>query len=338
MSLAFLKDVIPKLKGWNVQAPEEFETTISGKTFRVEGIAASHPDLGEMIGASIILEDDSSSAAFELVERISILEEAANQAKTHFAVRSHQSGNIIATIERDEVFSATNNPGLVFSKSNGVAIHDSWSKACQAAACELIERHLILESFYGKIRPERLNQETSLLLELEADYESSSYGLGYQMTDAYPHPIYVCVALLKPKDPGVNPQLVGFGAAFTEKEARFKAEKEVLQRAIFLHGGGELPTTEPDILPSADAHQDYHLYPPNHYIVLDWLAGKTHLDVFPTPSCVRLRFVDLSSPDREQLFVAKAISSDTQQLIFGKMDDAFYVSMGITNRHLHPIP
>lgn len=338
MSLAFLKDVIPKLRGWNVQAPEEFETKIAGKSYKVEGIVASHPQLGEMVGASIVMDEAGSSAAFELVERISILEDSANLDKTHFSIRSPIDGSLIETIARADVFSATHNPGIVFSRSNGVAIHDTWPKACRAAACELIERHLVLESFYGKIKPERLDAGESLLLELESDYEASTYSLGLQMTDAYREPIYGCVALLKPRDALVNPQLVGFGAAFTEAEARFKAEKEVLQRAIFLHGGDELPSTPPEIGPSADAHQDYHLYPPNHFIVLDWLEGKNFLGMFPRPSCVRIRFADLSSPEREHLFVAKALSTDVHQLIFGQMDDEFYVSMGIANRHLHPIP
>ena len=197
---------------------------------------------------------------------------------------------------------------------------------------------MVLESFYGRLKPKLLQDADGLFghMGIEDIYIHSTYSLGFQMTDVYKEPIYVAASLLSPVDSTSHHQLAAYGAGFTEDEARLKAEKEVMQRYGFLYDS-RIPD-DVTFAPNNIYHQNFHLVPANHWQIREWLNGSFYVDLFRVPNCLRVKFVDLTIPETKGFYLAKAISADAHDVVWGAMDKTFFGALSNIEGLVHPIP
>ena len=89
---------------------------------------------------------------------------------------------MIREVDGEKTFgvdSFTKNDSYQPSKSNGIALHDSWEDACYSAGAELVERHHILASWFGQTNVEKLDFKPDRDLSfLESHYNIDCYKLG----------------------------------------------------------------------------------------------------------------------------------------------------------------
>ncbi|HEY2733508.1 MAG TPA: YcaO-like family protein [Polyangiales bacterium] len=243
-------------------------------------------------------------ARFELIERASIL--LARARRKTFALRD-QRGALLRTVNASELFPIDPEPKIErTSLSNGVALHRSWTRACEAALAELVERDRVLRSFRGEFSPRKI---PARIAALRAGYEVEAYAFGPASL------AHRAVGLfLFPREPS-DPLVYGFAAARDAKSALAGATREALQRLAFLHGEA-LPKSPPRAAATPDYHQAYYLYPPHRQKLRRWLArrgaGKR------APREIEAQFVDLTPPDLAGgLKIVRALSADALPLQFG---------------------
>ncbi|RZA25059.1 MAG: hypothetical protein EOP10_07995 [Proteobacteria bacterium] len=322
-------DEYPK---WALAGRIDSRVRLGKAQIKIDALRYSHPTLGVVIGSSSSIDGSEPKARYELLERIWLVEHLLKAPLKSYKVRLPESGEEMHSLDRSHVFAASR-PGFRIVESNGVALHESWSAACRAAALELLERHLVLESFRGRIKPHLIDPSLSLFPELSFEdiYLSSTYTLGSQMTDSFKEPIHVAAAFLQPRDAGKVHQICAFGAGFSRQDAILKAEKEALQRYAFLCDS-PIPS-EAAYEASSAFHQAYHLVPANHWVIKSWLEGNLFNGLSYVPTCIRLNFIDLTLASDLDYFLAKAISEDIKPLEWGaeQLDE-------ITNPLVHPIP
>jgi hypothetical protein len=341
---------------WTLTGRIDSRVALGRANIAIHALRYVHPTLGAVIGSSANIDGSESKARYELLERIWLVEHLLKSPRRTYVVRSADTGEELYTLQRSAVFPSSR-PGFRIVESNGVALHKTWAQACRAAALELLERHLVLESYKGWIKPRLLDPGQSLYCDLGLDetYRTSTYSLGSQATDAFASPIFAAVSLLCPVDASKTHQITAFGAGFSEREAALKAEQEALQRYGFLNG-----TPIPHDLaytPTSSFHQSYHLMPAHHGLVQSWLAGEffrgladgssaaspsvsvsvsvsaSDAESVSMPAPIRLRFVDLTLASELDFFLVKAISDDISPLEWGveAMDD-------LSAAFVHPIP
>jgi hypothetical protein len=288
------------------------------------GLIAATPGATTVTGAAA--EESAfpiDRAFFELLERLSIF--LARGSATPLVVRD-RSGKQIGTHTTQQVFPADEQPDVQrASLSNGVALHGSWQRACDAALAELIERDRVLRSFAGEYAPVLIpGAEPQLADALRDLYEISAYSFGPKRKKL--EHIASGLFLFPMRDSA--PLVYGFGADDTAVSALRSAKREALQRLAFLWGEA-LPAQAPVPQPTPDYHQEYYLYPEHHAILRDWLAGRRLL---AKPKRARTKgrpetnkvfdrtssFVDLTiSGIGSSLVVAKAIAPEASVLRFG---------------------
>jgi hypothetical protein len=252
-------------------------------------------------------------AYFELIERLSLF---LTRASGRALIVRDVDGLAIETRACARVFpEARPEARRVRSLSNGVALHGSWGAACNAALCELVERDLVLRSFAGESAPQPVTVDSDLATALRAHYALEAYafaprGARYQAAGLF----------LFPRSDEA-PCCYGFGAAQERRAAVRAAEREALQRLAFLWGE-EIPREPPAITATADAHQEYYLYPPHQAELRAWLTGA-RFDADRARTASRFdgeatRFVDLTPAELlGSLYVAKAVSARARVLHFG---------------------
>ncbi|HET6332238.1 MAG TPA: YcaO-like family protein [Polyangiales bacterium] len=288
------------------------------------GLVASTPGSATVTGAAA---DESGfpvdRAYFELIERLSIF--LARSSSSPLVIRD-RAGTQKGSRTPSQVFPADKKPEVQrVSLSNGVALHTSWQRACDAAQAELIERDRVLRSFAGEYAPVLVpDADPQLAHSLRDDYEVSAYAFGPKRKQLK----HVAAGLFLFPLRESAPLVYGFGADASAVSALASAKREALQRLAFLWGE-PLPAEPPPPQPVPDYHQEYYLYPAHHAILRDWLAGKrrpaatktdrtTKADETNSSFDAATSFVDLTIQGLAgALVVAKAIARGAAVLRFG---------------------
>lgn len=293
-------------RGWS--EPEWFseQAALGDFTLQLAGVAARAPS-GELIAGSAAGTGGLPAlrAFYELLERASVWV-AMNGGRDQFAVRE-ASGRLAGTISREQAFpSAPSGSDWTYARSNGVALHGTWSEACTRAHLELAERDRVLRAWFGQIVPERVSlPELSAPEDLYA-FEAWRFGFGDPE---------VAGVFAFPRAAG--PLAYGFCAARNIDLAVEGAASECLQRLGFLWGE-PIPDREPAPSASPSFHQDYFLYPPQQARLRAWLAGAhAGACVLPPSGPSSALFIDLTAEGLDGLFVAKALPSSELPLTFG---------------------
>jgi hypothetical protein len=291
--------------------------TLGGLELYMVGLVGSVPGGSGVVGAAADrLGFPVERAFFELIERVSLW--VARTADKPLRVRD-QAGAVVQKVAAVNVFPSDAAPTRIrASLSNGVALQRSWSAACDAARCELVERDRVLRSFRGEFAPVALrmpDRELARALRKLYDIEAYAFAPGVKRVKHS-----VAGLFLFPRKPS-SPLAYGFGAALDPEAAVARATSEALQRLAFLWDEA-LPSEPPPAAPTPDYHQEYYLYPPHHAQLRHWLDGRGRA---PRRSAARafdgeaVWFADLTPPAlRAELCVVRASSPRARTLLFGR--------------------
>lgn len=330
-----------QLNGWTVSEAVREKLSIMGVDIFVSGMQATHPVMGEIVGAAGNAGSHPDNRAwFELLERITILE-TIHRAPKSLVLRHPETVAEMGLIPFKTLFPDQGGSSTFpyqFAKSNGVALSRDWRDACRRAAFELLERHLVLLSWAGKLKPRFLTASfsQSVLNSFSENYEIKRVSFGSQRTDLFAEPIHSCGSFLIPKKNNV-PFIFGLGADISEDIALTKAESETVQRLGFLWGE-EIPKETPPYSPTAMYHQEYYLHPEALNLITSWLEGR-HLkkaDLYDTSRVLKLSFADLNSPSSGVFQVARAYSPDTIPLVFGRWKENIFKDLD-DKLLIHPV-
>lgn len=266
-ALALLPDA------WELLETFEETCTISCIDFRMAGFSARRVrDQVVVTGSACSWDDDPADRAwFELLERISLVNARSLPADSRWCLRNLNSFTAHGLASSRELFAESPEPhAWVPAKSNGVAMGPTWQAAGQHALCEMIERHLVLASWYGATQPRSLPSPLpTKLLPLAQDFRLEHFAMGHftcQQTL-----IHAMATFLWPLDAS-KPVIYGFGAHHAPHTAVERSLKEALQRLCFLHDAE--PVGELAFRPTPDFHQDYFLQPDQQASIKRWLAGE----------------------------------------------------------------
>lgn len=338
-------------EGWS--PPESCEDVVvaDGLAIRRAGIASVAPDGEEITGSAASLErggapDDATPASrswFELLERASVVEALRAPASEH-ALRT-AGGLAVRACAHRELFPESDEPARWRpARSNGVAIHSDWSRACQRALWELAERDRVLASWYGYTRPERLDGEVVEVAGATTSYEWSTWAFPEPRADSFSRGLEVVGVFGFPTRSGA-PLALGFAARPERRAAVDAATREAIQVLGFLWGE---PIAEPSprVEPTAMGHLDFHQAPSRHPQLRSWLAGEHVRYVAERPRGATRRdgeaddgdevlFVDLTPPWLVGgARVVKAVCASAHRLLFG---DAPFGAHLPVERRIHPI-
>src|SRR5262249_9135044 len=90
---------------------------------------------------------------FELIERMCTLD-ALRSTREVYELRTLQDRSV-AEIPRAKLFPESDEPARWrYARSNGVALHVDWTRACEHAFWELVERDRILRAWCGELAPQ----------------------------------------------------------------------------------------------------------------------------------------------------------------------------------------
>jgi ribosomal protein S12 methylthiotransferase accessory factor YcaO len=160
---------------------------------------------------------------------------------------------------------------MQYAKSNGVALGMNFHDAVERAACEVVERHLVLASWYGASKPQLMTMKVPAPLEaLQELFEFRLYDFGSFHLKSLGE-IHARGCFLWPRNTE-HPLIYGFGAALDSVAATHKALGEAVQRLAFLDPL-EVPTEEPVFAPTPDFHQEYFLQAAQRPLLEAWLKG-----------------------------------------------------------------
>jgi ribosomal protein S12 methylthiotransferase accessory factor YcaO len=300
--------------------------TASTRGDRVTGSAASACDPDEA----------RARAYFELVERTALFDAAADAPREVDLL--DRAGRRIRTIATGEAFPVSPSPERWrLARSNGVAAHRTWEAACDGARAELVERDRVLRAWYGELSfaPAPLHAAAlppGLAALTTWDARLLPAAAGFVGDD-----LSVAVVVGFPTRADV-PLTIGFGAARGAEAATRAAAAEAVQRFGFLFGEA-IPETPPEPSSTPDYHQEFFLYPPSHPLLRAWLdaVGETPARS-PAASgrSLEVGFVDVTPPAlRDRLWVAKALCSAAEPLVFG--EPAPHRAEVRGDRRVHPI-
>ncbi len=316
MSLSDAPLPLPLPEGWS--QPEVFadRLTVAGISVDRAGVASTGPSGLEVTGSAACRNGAARARAdLELRERIATVEALARPDETWPTFG--QAGEQLEPISGREAF-PRNAPDDTwrFARSSGVALHDSWSRACAAALAELAERDRVLVSWYGDIEP--VDVDVPAALRDTTGYAWRAVALpappGWWSESLH----VVCVAGL-PGERG-NPLALGYGAASSEEEAKEKAAGEALQGLAFLWGE-TIPEAPPDLAPSALGHLEHWLHPGHHDALRTWLDGghRQHRRGAARDEDHAVRYLDLTPSWLPcGMRVAKAFCRAAEPLAFGR--------------------
>ncbi len=333
---ALISEVLPAL-GW--QETDRFEDSI-----------ALHPDLSlhaaglacvgrmPLSGSAASRHGNSlGRACAELLERVFAIEAIDRFANADEILASSIDRKQSLSCSVSDIFPQSADPKMAYAKSNGVGFHDTWERACKVAALELIERHITLSSWMGRLPVTKLSPPKDLAAKLAPNFNTELVHFG-----SYPtmllggERVQVCGYFLLPNDESL-PLTFGLGAGANLAIASEKAIEEGLQRLAFLWGE-EIPASEPPFSAGAYYHQEYYLYPANHRMLHDWLNNRFYEPQMPTENEGDFYFVDLTPPQFQGRFYAvKAVQPKLLPLVFGDTAGHPAYAHLSAERRIHPI-
>ncbi len=277
-------------------------------------------------------------ARYEAWERAAVIE-AMSSGRDVLTLRD-RAGEAIGLVPRSAVFPESDAPqAWRHARSNGVALHDDWARACDRAWWELCERDRVLRAWLGETVPSLLPARRAGAAEApwagssSYDWQVARFG----EADAVLAGVEVVGVFGFPK-PASAPMVVGYGARPSLDAAIEAAAGEAFQNLAFLWGE-EIPARWPPVGPTPLHHLEHLLWPGSHPVTRAWLAGghDAHFDGAARPPLRRPGgFVDLTPAWLEgRGRVCRAIADDAVTLTFGA-DPAF----GHLPHELrvHPIP
>lgn len=326
-------------EGWSVEEEVLDRIDVGGAWLHRAGIAVRAPS-GEIVtGSAAGLEDDvAPRARFELLERVATCEAIARGEEHPLrdlsgASRGHVSVEqlFVAAVE-----GAAHRP----ARSNGVALHQSWTSAALAAHRELVERDHVLRAWYGRERPERVAIAPGWALGSLPTYEWRAYSFGLAHEEAWCAGVRVHGVFGVPRDERM-PFVIGWGAGSDDATSLARAHAEATQALAFLWGE-TVPAAEPTPAPNAGAHLERTLWPEHRAALLAWLAGDhtryaASRDTEQTRRAepADVRFADLTPAWLEPgLHVAHASHPDAVSLWFGDAPAAGHLPPAL---RFHPI-
>ncbi|WP_141733055.1 YcaO-like family protein [Oligoflexus tunisiensis] len=257
-------------------------------------------------------------AQLELQERLALMRALDQPAQKVWPLLSLTSRKIGFT-SGAMLFQKSPDPEhMQYAKSNGVALGVNFRDAVERAACEVVERHLVLASWYGALRPQGIPMNLPAALEsLQGLYEFRLFDFGsFLLKDLGSIQVRGC--FLWPRHPG-HPPVYGFGAALDSAAAMHKALGEAVQRLAFLDPL-EVPTDEPQFTPTPDFHQEYFLHPARRPLLEAWLNGApTHpTAAAPIKHAGEALAVDLTPEGSHAGVVVRVTIPGTLPLVFGR--------------------
>ncbi|MBY0371428.1 YcaO-like family protein [bacterium] len=284
--LQALREEVPLPEGWALGEVLERSLQRGPYVLQLAGLVAHQGDRLATHGSAACLEGRAMERAyFELLERISILEQPSTPVQGSWAL----------------------------SKSNGVALGGSHARATQAALYELVERDRLLRSWRGETLPQRLDWVASgVFRELESEYAFEAYAFSSLSEEA------VTVGIFGwPRREG-RCRIYGTAARGHLAAALHAAERECLQGYGFLSEEQAL-LEEPSFSPTPDYHQAYYLYPPNTQHLTDWLAGKRYHGSERKRSDWQVHFREITPQSlKGHVVVAQAVCTEAVSLYFGR--------------------
>lgn len=281
-------------------------------------------------------ESSLDKARLELQERLTLVQAMDHPSQT-WPLRHIISGKKTGFTRGSQLFPTSDAPRTMqFAKSNGVALGADFSDAARRAAYEIVERHMVLASWYGASRPLSCKMPLpSALQSLTALFDFQHYDFGaFFVRDL--GSIFVRGTFLWPLR-SETPVIYGFGAGSTEEEAGSKALSEAVQRLAFLDPA-DAPEEEPIFDPTPDFHQDYFLHPARKARLHAWLHGEVSHPSFTVDFCRSgiAQAIDLTIRGRSHGPVVRVIISGTLPLVFGRFQPLAWPELPL-DFLIHPI-
>lgn len=328
--------------GW--KAPRVFSYGLKWRGIRLKlvGLRSQSPD-GAMITASAGSGSGPESyrrASFELIERIATWE-AWKSPQQNFQFLDG-SGRIQGKISKSRVFpKQPSHKHWRYALSNGIAAHESSRLACDAAACELVERDRVLRYWYAQTspRPWKPRFSPEFRTELKA-LEEGFEVLIRSFPSEYTGEKAVVGFFGFPKKANL-PLTYGFGSGDSLDLAYRHAMKEAVQRMGFLWG-----IKPPNVALESVAEPEFHMEHFRHEAGLaalrKWLEGEAtvsrrRMQVRP------LRFRDIQFADispkcmQGKWHVVKAIAPNAIPLTFGRGNPKIRLRDAQGALWIHPI-
>lgn len=316
--------------------PEIFQDVINagGLELHRSGLSTVASDGEEVCGSAAQESSGATTRAwFELLERVSTLEAIA-APKPSYVLRD-RSGAEVGTVERSIVFpSSPPDAPWRYARSNGVALHTTWTTACDHAMWELVERDRVLRAWYGETTPMRLELGT---WDRPASYDWRAYSFPAGAGPAANEIEVVGVFGFPTNDSA--PFVVGYAGRNDREAALRSARREAMQLFAFLWGEPILDQP-PEPAPTAMFHLEAYQARGRHELVRAWLE-RGHSRFWPgsrpePAGRVISGFVDLTPAWVDGRFhVAKAIASTAVPLLFGASPASELLPADLA---YHPIP
>ena len=300
--------------------PESVEDIIDADGLQLHRVGlSSSRDGQEVLGSAADAQvSPAARAQFELLERMSILE-ATRSSAAMFATRT-RAGDPAECEPASRVFPLSSDPTVwAYARSNGVALHSSWERACNGAVLELVERDRILRAWLGELEPQRLPLDlwTSPLSRTRS-YEWSAYSFPAPPWGDFAPDTAAVGVFGFPFQPAA-PFVFGYGARDTVKSALDAATREAMQLLAFLWGE-PLGEGSPEPAPTPMCHLETFQRRDRQELVRRWLGGahRQYRRSHQEPLDRAVRFVDITPTWLEgRLHVAKALSEAALPLTFG---------------------
>ena len=251
-------------------------------------------------------------AYYELIERVATVDAIGSGARR--SLLSLQ-GVVVGEIEPATLFPESPEPlRYRYARSNGVAIHRTFSRAALRARWELAERDRVLRSWRGEIRPNRIAidlENTLLRHSTSYDWQAHHFGRAPFAPEAD-----VVGVIGFPRNEN-EPLAMGFAARAGADDALDAAIAEALQSLSFLWGEA-VATTPPTGGPTAMHHLELFQYRPHHEHLRRWLDGGHHRSSAGAQMTSEVNYVSLSPTWLPRdLVVVKAVCRDALSLAFG---------------------
>jgi YcaO cyclodehydratase, ATP-ad Mg2+-binding len=274
---------------------------------------------------------------FELLERVTILDACA-PGGADLPLRTRH-GAPAGTCRRQHAFPKSSEPARwEYARSNGVAIHSDWQRACAHAEQELVERERVLRAWLGDTVPRAMDTDLSASpLGRARSYEWRAYMFPACDDEPLRSDIAV-VGVFGFPNRATLPLVLGYGARTDAAAALEAATRETAQLLAFLWG--EEFSDHPAPSPTPGHHLEVCQSPAGRLGLRRWLEDGHGQYRRPRtsrpPVSSEVTFVDLT-PEwlAGRLFVAKALCDATVPLAFGASPWTAHLPEGL---RIHPIP